>query len=147
MNRTLFLPRLLVFFQFAALFIIMFSGPLIASNILLKLVQVSSAIIGIWAIIIMHIGNFNIVPIPVKNAVFVTKGPYRLIRHPMYTSLFLFTLPELIGDFSYIRLLAFAFMAITLLYKLRYEEKLLLEKFDEYEHYMTKTKRIIPYIF
>jgi len=146
-NSLLFLPRLLVFLQFAALFTIMFSGPLFAKSIPLMITQLFSLILGVWAVLIMRIGNFNIVPIPVKNGVFISKGPYQLIRHPMYTSLFLFVIPELIEGFSYLRLAAFLVLLVTLIIKLNYEEKKLLLKFKEYEEYMKKTKRIIPFVY
>ena len=146
-NSLLFLPRLLVFLQFAALFTIMFSGPLFAKSIPLMITQLFSLILGVWAVLIMRIGNFNIVPIPVKNGVFISKGPYQFIRHPMYTSLFLFVIPELIEGFSYLRLAAFLVLLVTLIIKLNYEEKKLLLKFKEYEEYMKKTKRIIPFVY
>ena len=141
------LPRLFVFFQFASLFIIMFSGPITAHNDLLISLQVAAVLLGIWAVVIMRIGNFNIVPIPVKNGVLITSGPYKMIRHPMYTSLLLFVIPELISDFSYLRLWSFSVLLITLLLKLTYEENLLIEKFDGYTIYIHKTKRIIPFVY
>ncbi len=146
-NNLQVIPRLLVFLQFAALFTIMFSGPLFVDNISLLIVQLAAVLLGIWAVLIMRIGNFNIVPIPVKNGVFISNGPYSIIRHPMYSSLFLFVIPELAGDFSYLRLGAFLALIITLLLKLNYEEKQLMLKFEEYTNYKKRTKRIIPFVY
>ncbi len=125
----------------------MFSGPLFANSILLVIIQAISLILGVWAVLVMRIGNFNIVPIPVKNGVFISSGPYHVIRHPMYTSLFLFVIPELIGDFSFLRLGAFFALIITLVVKLNYEEKQLMLKFEEYATYRMRTKRIIPCVY
>jgi protein-S-isoprenylcysteine O-methyltransferase Ste14 len=125
----------------------MFSGPLFADAYSLLSIQVIAVLLGLWAVLVMRIGNFNIVPIPVKNGVFITGGPYRLIRHPMYSSLLLFVIPELISDFSYLRLACSIALLITLLLKLSFEEKLLIKKFDEYAYYMSKTKRIIPFVY
>ena len=42
-----------------------------------------------WALIHNRPGNFNIRPAPKTCGTLVTTGPYRLIRHPMYTSVLL----------------------------------------------------------
>ena len=79
----------------------------------------------------------------------ITKGTYRYIRHPIYSSLIL-----LIGGYS----LAFFSIASTILfliilgpfiiYRIKAEEKQLLELFgSEYLEYMQRTKRIIPFIY
>jgi len=76
----------------------------------------------------------------------VTRGVYRRIRHPMYTSLFLYclgqalALPNWIAGPSYL-------VAFGLLFALRVraEERMLLEAFgDDYRGYMARTKRLIP---
>lgn len=41
-----------------------------------------------WAVWANRPGNFNIRPAPRAGARLVTQGPYRLIRHPMYTAVF-----------------------------------------------------------
>lgn len=146
-NKLGLTPKILVFFQFVSLFAIMFSGPVMAGNIWMKGVQLMAVFLGFWAVYVMKIGNFNIAPVPVKNGVFKSSGPYRLIRHPMYTSIFIFVVPELIDQFSYFRLVSFVILLITLLIKMKYEEKRLILHFSQYETYMKQTKRIIPYIF
>lgn len=95
----------------------------------------------------MKIGNFNIIPEPVKNGELRIIGPYNLIRHPMYTSLILFTLPELINYFTYFRLMVFVLLVISLILKISYEEMRLLESFDEYAKYKARTKKLIPFVF
>jgi len=125
----------------------MFSGPLIADVYVLKAVQVFSAFLGIWAVWVMKIGNFNITPTLVKNGEFRCVGPYHWIRHPMYTSLFLFVIPEIISDFSVTRIISLLVLIVALMIKMNYEEKQLLKQFEEYENYMTNTKRIIPFIY
>ena len=143
----MFVARLLVFFQFSSLFLLMFSDALLAHHYLLLFLQVIAAVLGLWAVYVMQIGNFNITPTPVKNAVFKSSGPYEIIRHPMYTSLLLFTLPELIDAFSYWRLLFFIILSITLVLKMKYEERNLMLQFQEYKEYRTRTYHIIPYVY
>lgn len=78
----------------------------------------------------------------------ITWGAYRFIRHPLYSSLLLFGLgaflkgPSLLGG----GLVGALFMGVIL--TARIEEKHNLERFgEEYQQYMDKTKRFIPYIY
>lgn len=75
----------------------------------------------------------------------VTNGPYRWIRHPLYTfgTSFFFSF-ALMADSWFIA--AMAVLAIALLsIRLPTEEALLIEKFgDEYRNYMKRTGRYLP---
>ena len=77
----------------------------------------------------------------------VTKGPYRWIRHPLYTFGTIFFLSfALMADSWFIAVMAV--LAILLLsIRLPTEKALLIEKFgDEYREYMKRTGRYIPKI-
>lgn len=77
----------------------------------------------------------------------VTKGPYRWIRHPLYTFGTAFFLSfALMADSWFIAVMAV--LAIALLsIRLPTEEALLIEKFgDEYRVYMQRTGRYLPKI-
>ncbi len=78
----------------------------------------------------------------------ITRRAYRFIRHPLYSSLLLFGLgaflkgPSLLGG----GLVGALFIGVIL--TARIEEKHNLERFgEEYQQYMDKTKRFIPYIY
>ncbi len=77
----------------------------------------------------------------------MTRGPYRVIRHPMYTSLLLGGAALLIMHFSMERLLILLLLATVLIVKLNFEERLLCEKFPGYREYMRRTSRLFPYVF
>ena len=49
--------------------------------------------LALWAFISMRRSNFSVMPEPVSGGELVERGPYRLIRHPMYTCL-LYTSPS-----------------------------------------------------
>jgi len=129
------------------LFAIMFTGPLFASGYVLISIQILGIILGLWAILAMRIGNFHIIPIPVENGVLRKTGPYKLIRHPMYSSILLFALPELVNYFTFLRLFLFCLLLISLIIKLSFEEEKLIEKHKDYLEYMQKTKRLIPCVY
>ena len=76
----------------------------------------------------------------------VTSGPYRYVRHPMYTSLFLslsaillLTRNWLVGGIPLVGL------SVILLMRLPREERAMTEKFgDEYREYVKRTGRFLP---
>lgn len=46
-----------------------------------------AAALGLWAVATNRPGNFNIRPMPREGGQLVQGGPYRWVRHPMYSSL------------------------------------------------------------
>ena len=78
----------------------------------------------------------------------ITRGPYSLIRHPIYLGeiLFAFSIPMIANS-----LYGFVIMLVIipiLLYRISIEEKVLVSKFgQEYLEYAHKTKKFIPYIY
>lgn len=137
----------LVFVQFLSIGLILITGPIYSANIFLLIIELSGAMLGIWAILSMGIGKFNIIPDPKEGSHIVTRGPYRLIRHPMYLSLLLFTLPLVIADFSWWRGIFWLVLLIDLILKLNYEETLLEKKLDGYSEYKRNSYRLIPFIY
>lgn len=79
----------------------------------------------------------------------VRNGVYRMIRHPMYASFWLwalaqaFLLPNLVGALS-----GLLFVGVLFFARVRHEEQMLLEALgDDYRVYMAETKRIVPGIY
>lgn len=75
----------------------------------------------------------------------ITAGPYRWVRHPMYTTFFIISLTfVLITANGLIAILCLLF-GILLPSIIQAEEQTLLEKFgDEYREYMRQTGRFLP---
>lgn len=76
----------------------------------------------------------------------VRSGPYRLVRHPMYTSyLFLFIAAFLLSENWLMGLSGMAVIATLMTLRLGKEEALLLEHFgEEYEAYRQTTGMFLP---
>jgi protein-S-isoprenylcysteine O-methyltransferase Ste14 len=76
----------------------------------------------------------------------VTEGPYRFVRHPMYTSVYLKGIGILLLSANWI--VGGGYLAaVTLMYALRVrdEEQMMLEHFgEEYRSYMSRTARLVP---
>ena len=139
--------RILVFIQISCIIFIFSSGSPVARHPLLLLLQIAGIAVGIWALNVMGIGNMNISPLVKEGAVLVTRGPYMVIRHPMYLAVLLVIWPLIIDDFSVTRITTGFVLTLDLIIKILFEENLLKKQFQEYESYVKTTKRLIPVIF
>ena len=137
---------MLVIIQFASIFILGYTGQLIPQNYILLSVIILSLFLALWAMIIMKF-NFNAAPEVLPGVTLKTNGPYKFIRHPMYTAIFGLTIPWIVNDFSLFRFVIFLILLVNQIIKMYYEEKMLSEKFPEYTEYKKRTKRIIPFVF
>lgn len=77
----------------------------------------------------------------------ITNGPYALVRHPIYTGLLSMFVATVIVLGHVAGIIGAPFVFVSLWIKLRYEEKLMLEKFPvEYAAYQQRVKRLIPFV-
>jgi protein-S-isoprenylcysteine O-methyltransferase Ste14 len=146
-NPRLAKSLLFVLIQFTCLGMIAITGPLLPANPALLVIELLGLGLGVWAVLTMRIGNFNITPDPLKNSRLVTSGPYRLIRHPMYLAILLTTLPLILYSFNPFRLTIWLILLIDLLLKLMYEESLLAVELVGYDNYIERSYRLVPYIY
>ncbi len=129
----------------AMIFLVIANNPIaIGFGLILQIIGVA---IGLWGILTMRIGNFNIQP-EVKSVTLITSGPYRWIRNPMYLAVILFYATIVVQNFSWMNGIVFIILLITILLKIYSEEEFLDERFgEEYANYKMKSKRIIPFIY
>ncbi len=141
------LSLLFVIIQFVTLGLIAITGPIIPTNPWLLVLEAAGILLGVWAILTLGIGNFNITPDVKRNSRLVTSGLYALIRHPMYTALLLTTLPLIVNSFNLFRLSIWLLLFVDLLFKLNYEEGILKRALPGYSKYMETSYRLIPFVF
>lgn len=139
--------NILVTVQFMAIALMAATGPWLADRWYLLAVELLGVALGIYAIKVMRIGNFNVRPIVKEQGQLITHGPYRFIRHPMYMAIMLTLTPLLIDFFSWFRLGVMLVLLFNLIIKQLFEEGLLKAHFPSYEEYMKHTHRMIPFIF
>jgi protein-S-isoprenylcysteine O-methyltransferase Ste14 len=83
-------------------------------------------------------------PMPSKNAVLVTDGLYRFVKHPIYSGLILLSFGLTIAGGFFPHVIFFAALVLLLNYKASFEEKLLASTYAGYAEYSKKTGRFIP---
>ena len=77
----------------------------------------------------------------------VTSGPYRLVRHPIYTGILTAGLGTAVA-FGWIWVLLVAVTGAYFVYSATVEERYLTEQFpDTYAAYKRSTKMLVPYMF
>ena len=146
-RRKHVLAQLSVIVQFSCLGILLITGPWVANSLILFIFESIGILLGIYAIYSMHLHNLKISPEVRKDAEFINHGPYRYIRHPMYTAILATFIPLIISYPNLIRIVTGSILLIDLLFKLHFEERLLAEHFGEYTEYRKKTQKLFPFIY
>ena len=86
-------------------------------------------------------------PKPSGPAVFVERGPYRWVRHPVYSGGILFFTGFALA-FSPWALACAALLAAVWALKLRVEERMLEARYPEYAAYRERTPaRLVPFVY
>lgn len=100
---------------------------------------------AIWARV--SIGSNWGTPMTQKNdPELVTGGPYRLVRHPIYTGILSAGIGTAVG-LSWIWLTPVALGGVYFIYSATVEERYLTERFpDEYRRYKRATKMLLPFV-
>lgn len=149
MNPKL-LGNLLVSIQFGALTLLAllaWSGwPTAVDHTVTWLLLGLSGVVGLWALSANQPGNFNIHPTPHRDGRLIQHGPYRWIRHPMYTSVLLFGAALVLVSPSLVAWLLWAVLAGALLSKALLEERWMTQKHPDYVAYLARSRRFIPYL-
>lgn len=108
---------------------------------------VSGGLLGAWALLSHPRGNFNIRPTPRAGGRLVSHGPYRWIRHPMYSCVALcaaacaWAASATWGGWGW---LLTAALVPVLWNKAMLEERRMALQHPDYTAYQTATKRFIP---
>jgi protein-S-isoprenylcysteine O-methyltransferase Ste14 len=116
-----------------------------ASPVVIAL-QGVAVVLMVWARITFGARSFHAAANPTEGGL-VTTGPYRLMRHPIYTSVVLFCFA---GASAHVSLLAIGLasvVAVGALARLFLEERVLFARYPEYAAYAARTKRMVPYVF
>lgn len=77
----------------------------------------------------------------------IKNGPYKYIRHPMYTSMLLISISIFLITTSWLLCITFLFIFLVAASRIPKEEKIMLDQFgDQYREYKTTTGMLFPSI-
>src|SRR3989344_7409217 len=97
---------LIVAIQLTALVFILLSGPLLSRQKGLLALELIGVFLGLWAIFEFRNTTFKITPEVGEGANLVVSGPYKFLRHPMYTGLLFIAFSLIMDAFTNMRLIA-----------------------------------------
>jgi protein-S-isoprenylcysteine O-methyltransferase Ste14 len=117
-------------------------GTAIAADIIVF----TGLVIAVWARVVLG-GNWSARVTLKENHELIQRGPYCVVRHPIYSGLLLMILGTalLAGQVSGFVALIVCFCGFWI--KLRQEEILLTKRLPGYSEYMSRTKALVPFVF
>ena len=76
----------------------------------------------------------------------VTTGPYRFVRHPIYTAILLFVWAGVAAHGTNLSVLTAIVATAAVIVRIVSEEELVTLDYPEYAEYAKHTKRIVPFV-
>ncbi len=119
---------------------------LFSASPLIIALQVLAVLLMVWARLSFGRRSFHCASNPTPGPL-VTSGPYRFIRHPIYTAVCLFALPGAAYHGSVRAGAAAAVILISALVRMYCEETYLSATYPEYSDYCKRTSRMVPWVF
>ncbi len=110
------------------------------------LLQVGAVALIVLARLAFGRRSFHATAPPTEGGL-VTRGPYRWIRHPIYTGVCLFAWACTLGHSTVFALGMAVLVTAGSVFRMLAEESLLRQRYPEYSAYARKTKRMVPYVF
>ena len=116
----------------------------------LRMIGLTVTVIGGLILIISLLQlskNLSPFPTPKSNSQLIQTGLYKYIRHPIYTGILISFIGYSFYSESLYKLAITFILLVLFIFKSKYEENKLSEKFSEYSSYKEKTGRFLPRIF
>jgi protein-S-isoprenylcysteine O-methyltransferase Ste14 len=121
-------------------------GALISLQPIAITLQGIAVALMVWARVTLGSRSFHASADPTSGGL-VTTGPYRYIRHPIYTAACLFGWGGVILHPSKLSATLGVLLVVGGLVRMLCEERLLTQAYPEYVLYKRATKRMLPYVF
>jgi len=130
----------------SALVGLVFMHALFSPSLVVVAVQVAAVALVVWARLALGRRSFHLAA-GAAGGDLVTTGPYRFIRHPIYTAACVFCWVGVLANFALMPLAAGVLLLIGAVIRVFAEERLLMHRYPGYRNYAKGTKRMVPYLF
>lgn len=107
----------------------------------------AAAALGAWALLANRPGNFGIHPAPRAGGQLVRHGPYRWIRHPMYSSVMALGAACALAAGTGAAGAVQGVLVLVLVIKASVEERWMAEMHPDYTAYRAQSWRFVPWVF
>ena len=121
-------------------------GVLFTAQPIAIALQLMAVALMVWARVTFGRRSFHAAANPTAGGL-VTTGPYRIIRHPIYTAACLFGWGPIVVHRSLVSVALGILLLLGALMRMICEEQLVKEKYPEYVEYAKVTKRMVPFLF
>ncbi len=109
-------------------------------------VQAAALALMVWARLTFGRRSFHATAAPTEGDL-VTSGPYRWVRHPIYTAVALFAVAGALARPTVASAGLAAAVVAGAVVRMLAEERVLRRRFPEYAAYARRTRRMIPFLF
>ena len=107
----------------------------------------SVLLLGLGSIELRRATAFSALPRPVETGSLVESGPYRFVRHPIYSALILGGFSIALLRISPLAAVMTVALAAILDLKRRREELWLIDRYPGYAAYRARTRALVPFLY
>jgi protein-S-isoprenylcysteine O-methyltransferase Ste14 len=132
-------------FVIGAVILLAATGNLFSSSVVAIGAQLLAVALTIWARRSFPANSFRVDATPTAETV-IRRGPYRLVRHPMYSAALLFIWAAVLSHLSLWTITIGTIVTIIVALRVVFEERVLRDRYPEYASYAKATKAFIPYL-
>jgi protein-S-isoprenylcysteine O-methyltransferase Ste14 len=129
----------------ASIVVLAVTGNLFSSSPFVIAAQVAAVGLNLWARSSFQAGTFRVTAAPAGTSI-IRRGPYRLIRHPMYAAALLFIWAAVVSHVSALTLTIGIAVTVVAVARVIAEERLLRTQYPDYQQYTLSTKALVPYV-
>ncbi|MEZ5417095.1 MAG: methyltransferase [Vicinamibacterales bacterium] len=122
------------------------TGNLFSGAPLVIAAQLAAVALNLWARASFSKGAFRVGAAPAGTSL-MRGGPYRLVRHPMYAAVLLFTWAGVAAHASPATVAVALAVTAVAVARVVAEERLLVAQFPDYSAYAGTTKALIPFVY
>lgn len=121
------------------------TGNLFTASPYVIAVQAGAVALSVWARRSFPKDSFRVVAVPGASSI-IRRGPYRSIRHPMYSAVLVLIWSGVLSHLSRWTLVLGVVVTAVVVARVIVEERVLRQRFPDYDAYARTTKALIPFI-